>query len=73
MAVFGFYEDDTPPYLQDLAMWFFPIPEDETEAQGAMLWQHWTDPDQIAERDEEAATKWLPEVLPIMEILLESL
>jgi hypothetical protein len=34
-----------PPYSPDLTPWIFPIPKDETEAQGAMFWQHWRDPD----------------------------
>ena len=52
---------------------FFPISENETEAQGAMLWEHWRDPDWIAGCDEDTDVKWLPALLPIMEILLGSL
>jgi len=51
----------------------FPIPEEETATHRATVWQNWRDPDQNAECDEDADAKWLPEVLPIMEILLESL
>jgi len=54
-------------------MFFSPIPEDEIETQGAMFWEHWRDPDRIAERNEDADMKWLPEVLLIVEIPLESL
>jgi hypothetical protein len=61
-----------PPSL--LASWdFFPIPKDEIETQGATFWRHWRDPERIAERDVDADAKWLPEVLPIMEIPLVSL
>jgi len=54
-------------------LWFFHILEDEIETQEATFWQHWRTPDRIAERDEDADAKWLPEVLSIMEIPLESL
>ena len=54
-------------------LWFFPIPRNEIENQGAMSWQHWRDPDWIVERDEDADSKCLPDVLPIMEVPLESL
>jgi hypothetical protein len=47
---------------------YFPIPEDEIEAQEATVWLHWRDPDRIPGRDEDADAKWLPVVLPIMEI-----
>ena len=71
-AVFGFYEYDSlpPPSLliRPRPMWFSPVLEDEIDTQGATFWQHWSDPDRIAERDEDADAKWLPEVLPIMEI-----
>ena len=50
-----------------------PIPEEEIETQGATFWECWRDPDRIAERDEDADTKWLPEVFQIMKIPLESL
>ena len=36
------------------------------------FWQHWRDPDWIAGHDEEADARWLPAVLPIMEIPLGS-
>jgi len=51
-------------------LWFFPIPEDEIQAQGATFWQHWRDPDWITGRDEDGDAKLLPAVLPIMEIPL---
>jgi hypothetical protein len=35
--------------------------------------KHYRDPDRIAERDEDIDAKWLPEMLPIMEIPLKSL
>jgi hypothetical protein len=65
----------TPPSLlpEPLHLWFFPIPEDENEAQGATFWLSWRDPDRIAERDKDAEVKWLPVVLPFMEIPLELL
>jgi len=48
-AAFGFYKDDShppPSLLTGLQpLWFFPIPKDGTEAQGAMFWQQWRDPD----------------------------
>ena len=46
----------SPPSLLTgpLHLWFFPIPEDEIEAQVATFWQHWWDPDRIAGRDEDA-------------------
>jgi hypothetical protein len=37
------------------------------------LWQHWRDPDQVKGCDKDADAKWLPAVLPIMEIPLGSL
>ena len=51
----------------------FPVPKDEIETQVATFWQHWRDPKQIAEGDEDADAKLLPEVLLNMEILLELL
>jgi hypothetical protein len=54
-------------------LWIFPIAENEIKAQGVTLWRHWRDPNRITERDKDADTECLPEVLPIMEILLESL
>jgi hypothetical protein len=32
------------------------------------FWEHWSDPCRIAGHDEDADIKWLPPVLPIMEI-----
>ena len=51
----------------------FSIPEDKIEAQGETFCQHWRDPDRMAGCDEGADAKWLPAVLPIMEIPLGSL
>ena len=62
-----------PPYSPDLAPVIFSYSKNEIENQGAMFWQHWRDPDRIAERDEDAEVKWLSEVLPILEVPLESL
>jgi hypothetical protein len=50
----------------------FPIPEDEITTQRAIFWRCWRDPQWISERDEDPDAKWLPEVLLIMEIPLES-
>ena len=77
-AVSGFYKYDShpPPFLLTGPCphtFFSPIPEDEIETQGATFWEHWRDPGRITERDEDADTKWLPEMLPIMEIPLEPL
>jgi hypothetical protein len=46
-----------PPYSQDLTTWFFPIPEDENEAQGVTFWQQWRDQDRIRGRVEDAEAK----------------
>jgi hypothetical protein len=54
-------------------LWFFPIPKNEIENKGVRFWQHWRSPDRIAERDEDTDSNWLPEVLLIMEVPLESL
>ena len=61
------------PYSTDLTLWFSPIPGDETKTQGVTFWQHWRDPGRIAEHDVDTDMKWLPEMLPVTEILLESL
>ena len=73
-TVFGSYKYESSPIFpnQWTLPWFFPIPEDETETQGVTFWQQWRDPDQTAEHDVDTDVKWLTEVLPIMEILLES-
>ena len=75
--VFGFYADNSRPPPSLLARphhpWFFSTAEDEIEVQGATFWQHWRDPARIAGHDEDADAKWLPAVLPIMEIPLGSL
>ena len=58
VAIFSFYQHDShlPPSLLTgpHSLWFFPIPKDEIEAQGATFWQHWRDPDQITGCDEDA-------------------
>ena len=47
-------------------LWFFPIPEDEIEAQGPTFWQQWKDPDRKTGHDEDAHAKLLPAVLLIL-------
>jgi hypothetical protein len=69
------YDSLPPPSLLigPRPLWFSPVLEDEIDTQGATFWQLWSDPDRIADRDEDADAKWLPEVPPIMEIPLEML
>ena len=60
-----------PPYLlTGPRPWFFPVPEDEIQSQGAMFWQQWRDPEWITGCNEDADMKKLSAVLPIMDILL---
>jgi len=53
-------------------LWFFLFPKMKLQLKGRH-WQCWRDPDWTAECNGDADTKWLPDVLPIMEILLELL
>jgi len=46
---------------------------DENKAHVETFWQYWVNPEQIAGGDEDSDRKFLPAVLPILEIPLESL
>ena len=77
-TVFGFYEDGSHSPTTLLTgpprpVWIFPIPKDESEAQGAAFWQYWRDPDHITGCEEDADMKQFPAVLLIMEIQMGSL
>jgi hypothetical protein len=64
-----------PPSLlsEPRHLWIFSIPRDNINAKFETFWRYWDNHEQIAGLDEDTDTKFLPAVLLILEIPLESL